>query len=62
MTARLLNLEDEGDKSRLKFAIHQNIVKRRFGKHSSSNNNFQVGYIFLKWDKPNERRGKHSKF
>lgn len=55
----LLRLEEEREKAKQKFVAHQQIFKRWFDKHSSGDNNFEVGDLVLKWDKLNEPKGKH---
>jgi hypothetical protein len=41
---------------------HQQIVKSWFDSNSSSDRNFDVGDLVLKWDKPHEGKGEHTKF
>ena len=41
--------------------MNQQRIKRWFEKHVSSDKQFQVGDVILKWDKASEDRGKHSK-
>ena len=45
-----------------KFHIHQKIIKTWFVKHVSSDKQFQVGDLVLKWDKASGAKGKHVKF
>jgi hypothetical protein len=58
----LLNLKEIRDKTKSKFETHQQTIKRWFDKKFSSEKEFQVGDLVLKWDKPHEDKGKHSKF
>jgi len=37
-------------------------VKSRFDTSSSSNRNFDVGNLVLKWEKVHEGKGEHTKF
>ena len=50
------------DKTKSKFETHKKIVKHWFDKKYVSEKEFQVGDLVLKWDKPHEDKGKHSKF
>ena len=38
------------------------IVKIWFDHHLARDKDFQVGELVLKWDKPSEPKGKHTKF
>jgi hypothetical protein len=58
----LLMLEEEREKDKSNFIAHQKIVKMWSDKHKDKENNFEVGDLFLKWDRANEPKGKHSKF
>ena len=58
----LLKLEEERNKAKEKFHVHQQRIKRWFDKHVVGEKQFQVGDLFLKWDKASEDRGRHSKF
>ena len=58
----LLNLEEIHDKTKSKFEAHQKTVKGWFDKKSIGEREFQFGELVLKWDKPHEDKGKHSKF
>lgn len=49
-------------KKKEKYTLHQNHIKTWFDKKSSRNANFDVGDLVLKWDKPHEDKGKHTKF
>jgi hypothetical protein len=58
----LLKLEEIRAQAKHKFDQHHQIVKRLFGDISSSNRNFGVGDLELKWDKEHEDNGEHTKF
>jgi hypothetical protein len=58
----LLNLEENHAKEKTKFEAHQQTIKCWFDKKSVGEKDFQVGDLVLKWDKPHEDKGKHSKF
>ena len=58
----LLKLEEERDRSKQQFIKHQQIVKSWFDQSSSSNREFQVADLVLKWDKAHEEKGDHTKF
>jgi hypothetical protein len=58
----LLNLEEIRDKTKIKFEAHQQTLKCWFDKKSFGEKEFQIGDLVLKWDKPHEDKGKHSKF
>ena len=49
-------------KEKEKFILHQNSMKRWFDKKSAGRSNFDVDDLVLKWDKPHEYKGKHTKF
>jgi len=55
-------IEEEREQTRRKFAAHHQVVKRSFNKQKAENKIFEVWDLFLKWDKINEPKGKHSKF
>lgn len=57
-----MKLKEERNKSKEKFHIHQQRIKRCFDKHIVGDKQFQVGDLVLKWDKESEAKGKHSKF
>jgi hypothetical protein len=57
-----LKLEKNCAKAKGKFETLQQIIKRWFDKKYTSEKEFQVGDLVLKWDKPHEDKGKHSKF
>ena len=58
----LLKLDEERQKTREKFAIHQSRIKRWFDKKSAGGQVFEIGDLVLKWDKAHEEKGKHAKF
>ena len=58
----LIKLEEEREKSKQHFTKHQQIVKSWFDQSFSSNREFQVGDLVLKWDKVHEEKGDHTKF
>ena len=58
----LLKLEEEHSKTRHIFSRHQSTVKKWFDAHKSTDREFEVGDLVLKWDKINEKEGKHTKF
>jgi hypothetical protein len=57
-----LNLEENRAKEKNKFETHQQTIKHWFDKKYVGEKDFQVGDLVLKWDKPHEDKGKHSKF
>jgi hypothetical protein len=57
-----LNLKEIRDKTKRKFEADQQTIKCWFDKKSTGEKEFQVGDLVLKWDKPHEDKGKHSKF
>jgi hypothetical protein len=58
----LLKLEEVRTRAKERLDQHQHIVKSWFDSSSSSDRNFEVGDLVLKWDKPHEGKGEHSKF
>jgi hypothetical protein len=58
----LLKLEEVRAQEKLKLDQHQLIVKSWFDSNSSSDKNFEVGDLVLKWDKQHEGKGEHTKF
>jgi hypothetical protein len=58
----LLKLEEMREQAKKKLGQHQKIVKDWFDSNSSSDINFEVGDMVLKWDKPHEGKGEHTKF
>jgi hypothetical protein len=57
-----LKLEEVRSQEKKKFDQHQQIVKIWFDSNSSLDRNFEVGDLILKWDKPHEGKGEHTKF
>jgi hypothetical protein len=58
----LLKLEEVGMQEKPKLDQHQQIVKSWFDTSSSFERNFNLRYLFLKWDKAHENNGEHTKF
>jgi hypothetical protein len=58
----LLKLEEVRAQAKQKLDQHQHIVKRWFDSSSASDKNSEVGDVVLKWDKPHEGKGEHTKF
>ena len=58
----LLKLEEVRTQEKHKLDQHQKIVKRWFDTISSSEINFNVWDLVLKWDKAHENKGDHNKF
>jgi hypothetical protein len=58
----LLKLEEVRVQVKQKLDQHQHIVKRWFDSSSALDKNFEVGDLVLKWDKPHEGKGEHTKF
>jgi hypothetical protein len=58
----LLKLEEVRTRAKERLNQHQHIVKSWFDSSSASDRNFEVGDLVLKWDKPHEGKGEHSKF
>jgi len=54
--------QEEQMKAKEKFTLHQNRIKICFDKNSARSANFNVGDLVLKWDKPHEDKGQHTKF
>ena len=52
----LPKLEEEREKSKEHFTKHQQIVKSWFDQSFSSNREFQVGDLVLKWDKVHRKK------
>jgi hypothetical protein len=55
-------LEEVRTQEKHKLDQHQQIVKSWFDTSSSSERNFNVGDLVLKWDKAHENKGEHTKF
>ena len=58
----LIKLEEERQKAKEKFFVHQSRIKRWFDTKSVGNKEFKVGDLVLMWDKDHEDKGKHTKF
>ena len=58
----LLKLEEEREKSRNKLYQHQQLVKRWFDEKYSTNHDFQVWDLVLKWDKRHKENNDYTKF
>jgi hypothetical protein len=58
----LLKLEEVRAQAKQKLDQHQCIVKIWFDSSSASDKNIEVGDLVLKWDKPHEGKGEHTKF
>jgi hypothetical protein len=58
----LPKLEEVRAQAKKKLDQHQLIVKIWFDSNSTSDRNFEVGNLVLKWDKPHEGKGEHTKF
>jgi hypothetical protein len=58
----LLKLEEVRTQAKQKLDQHQQIVKNWFDTSSSSDRNFDIGDLVLKWDKAHEDKGEHTKF
>jgi hypothetical protein len=58
----LMKLEEVRAQEKRKLDQHQQLVKSWFDASSSSDRNFEVGDLVLKWDKPHEGKGEHTKF
>ena len=57
----MLKLEEVRAQEKQKLDQHQLIVKSSFDSNSTSDINFEVGDLVLKWDKPHEGKGEHTK-
>jgi ribonuclease HI/transposase InsO family protein len=58
----LMKLEEVRTQAKCKLDQHQQLIKRWFDSNSASDRNFEVGDLVLKWDKPHEGKGEHTKF
>jgi hypothetical protein len=58
----LLKLEEVRTQAKHKLDQHQQIVNSWFDKISSSEQNFDVGDLVLKWDETHMGKGEHTKF
>ena len=54
----LIKLEEEINKTKENILKHQTIVKKWFDSHKSTEREFQVGDLVLKWDKQHEDDGR----
>jgi hypothetical protein len=57
----LLKLEEARAQEKERLDQHQ-ILKGWFDSNSTSDRNFEVGDLVLKWDKPHDGKGEHTKF
>ena len=57
-----MKLEEVRAQAKRKLDQHQQLVKRWFDSNSASDRNFEAGDLVLKWDKPHEGKGEHTKF
>jgi hypothetical protein len=58
----LMKLEEVRAQAKHKLNQHQQMIKSWFDSSSASDRNFEVGDLVLKWDKPHEGKGEHTKF
>jgi hypothetical protein len=58
----LLKLEEVRAQAKERLDQHQQIVKGWFDSNFASDRNSKVGDLVLKWDKPHEGKGEHTKF
>jgi transposase InsO family protein len=58
----LIKLEEVRTQGKRKLDQHQQLIKSWFDSSSASDRNFEVGNLILKWDKPHEGKGEHTKF
>jgi hypothetical protein len=58
----LMKLEEVRTQAKYKLNQHQQLIKSWFDSSSASDRNFKVGDLVLKWDKPHEGKGEHTKF
>ena len=57
-----MKLEEVRAQVKRKLDQHQQFVKSWFDSNSASDKNLEVGDLILKWDKPHEGKGEHTKF
>ena len=62
MIDSLLKLEQDMEKSTNKLYQHQQLVKRWFDEKYSTEKDFQVGDLVLKWDKQQKDKNEYTKF
>ena len=58
----MLKLEEHREKSRNQLYQHQQLAKRWFDEKYSSNRDFLVGDLVLRWDKQNSDNKEYTKF
>jgi transposase InsO family protein len=58
----LMKLEEVRTQAKRKLDQHQQLIKSWFDSSYASDRNFEVGDLILKWDKPHEGKGEHTKF
>jgi ribonuclease HI/transposase InsO family protein len=58
----LMKLEEVRTQAKYKLNQHQQLIKSWFDSSSASDRNFETGDLVLKWDKPHEGKGEHTKF
>ena len=58
----LMKLEEVINQAKRKLDQHQQLIKSWFDSNSAFDRNFEVGDLVLKWDKPHEGKGEHTKF
>jgi hypothetical protein len=58
----LMKLEEVRTQAKHKLNQHQQLIKSWFDSSSASDRNFEVSDLVLKWDKPHEGKGEHTKF
>ena len=58
----MLKLEEVRAQEKQKMDQHQLVVKSWFDSNSAPDRNFEVGDLVLKWEKPHEGKGEHTKF
>jgi hypothetical protein len=57
-----MKLEEVKTQDKRKLYQHQQLIKSWFDSNFASDRNFEVGNLVLKWDKPHEGKGEHTKF
>ena len=58
----LLKLDEDRERAKNKFYQHQQLVKKWFDEKSSSDRNFSVGDLVLRWDKKHKDNKECTKF
>ena len=56
------SLEEDREKAKNKFYQHQQFVKKWFDEKSSSDRDFSVGDLVLRWDKQHKDNKEYTKF